>query len=151
MADSDANSKKRQTKNNRKRKLRSPEETERPPKTHRSENWREQTEVGHVQELERRELNQELLGEGSPWRNLQLILSLQNKELDIQKLVSFSISVFVFIRGILFGFRESSVRGMKFEIQYRIFVYFARFFSKAPSLSKIISVVICLVAEELIL
>lgn len=151
MADSDANSKKRQTKNNRKRKLRSPEETERPPKTHRSENWREQTEVGHVQELERRELNQELLGEGSPWRNLQLILSLQNKELDIQKLVSFSISVFVFIRGSLFGFRESSVRGMKLKFSIAFFVYFARFFSKAPSLSKIISVVICLVAEELIL
>lgn len=127
MADSEAKPKKRQTRNNKKRKLRSPEETERPPKKHRSENRREETKVGHVEELERREPNQELLGEGSPWRNLQLILSLQNKELDLQKLVSFSISVFVFIRGNLFGFRESSVGGTKFEIQYRIFIYFARF------------------------
>jgi hypothetical protein len=127
MADLEAKPKKRQTRNNIKRKLRSPEETERPPKTHRSENRREQTEVGHVQELEQRELNQEVLGEVSPWRNLQLILSLQNKELELQKLVSFSISVSVFIRGSLFGFRESSMGGMEFEIQYRIFVYFARF------------------------
>lgn len=91
MADSEAKSKEGRTKKIKKRKLRSPEVTERPSKTLRvelSENQREQTEVERVENLEQSEPNQDILEQ--TWRNLQLILSIQNKELDLQKLVPFS-------------------------------------------------------------
>lgn len=77
-------------KKNKKRKLSGPEEAEIPPKPQRialSENRREQTDVERAEELEQRDPNQELIEEGSPWRNLQLILSLQKKELDLPKFV----------------------------------------------------------------
>ncbi|KAB1207577.1 hypothetical protein CJ030_MR7G022879 [Morella rubra] len=88
MADSEAKSKEGRAKKIKKRKLRSPEVTERPSKTLRvelSENQREQTEVERVENLEQSEPNQDILEQ--TWRNLQLILSIQNKELDLQKKV----------------------------------------------------------------
>ncbi|KAG7978151.1 hypothetical protein I3843_05G068500 [Carya illinoinensis] len=88
MADSEAKSKEGNMKKNKKRKLSGPEEAEIPPKPQRialSENRREQTDVERAEELEQRDPNQELIEEGSPWRNLQLILSLQKKELDLPK------------------------------------------------------------------
>ena len=89
MADSEAKPKETNAmkKKKNKRKLSSLEEgTERPTKTHRVEQFdkrSEQIEVGQLAE----ELGQRELEEESPWRNLRLILSIQNKQLELHKLV----------------------------------------------------------------
>lgn len=89
MADSEAKPKETNAmkKKKNKRKLSSLEEgTERPTKTHRAEQFdkhSEQIEVGQLAE----ELGQRELEEESPWRNLRLILSIQNKQLELHKLV----------------------------------------------------------------
>ncbi|PRQ22008.1 putative nucleolar 27S pre-rRNA processing, Urb2/Npa2 [Rosa chinensis] len=85
MAHSGANLKQRQPKKNKKKRKQSgPEESERPPKTNRtssSENENEPQgqnfEVGKAEEP----------NQGGPWRNLELILSIQNRELDLHKKV----------------------------------------------------------------
>lgn len=70
------------TKNKKRRKLKSVEENQKPPaKRHRiSLSDNESTKVEPDQKLE----------ESGPWKNLKLVLSIQNKEIDLQKLVSFS-------------------------------------------------------------
>lgn len=89
MADSEAKPKETHAmkKKKNKRKLSSlGEGTERPTKTHRVEQFdkhSEQIEVGQLAE----ELGQRELEEESPWRNLRLILSIQNKQLELHKLV----------------------------------------------------------------
>ncbi|XP_040369829.1 uncharacterized protein LOC112186617 isoform X2 [Rosa chinensis] len=85
MADSGANPKQRQPKKNKKKRKQSgPQESERPPKTNRtnsSENENEPQdqnfEVGKAEKP----------NQGGPWRNLELILSIQNRELDLHKKV----------------------------------------------------------------
>lgn len=70
-----------------KRKLSSLEEgTERPTKTHRVEQFDKRSEQIEVEQLAE-ELGQRELEEESPWRNLRLILSIQNKQLELHKLV----------------------------------------------------------------
>lgn len=101
MADSESKFKEKRTKKNKKRKERIIEETERRPKTHRISFSEQRSEPRIVEEEEaemsgQRELEQNL-EEGCPWRNLQLILSLQNKNLDIQKSVPFYIFYFFFL------------------------------------------------------
>lgn len=98
MADSGAKVKEKRTKKNKKRKQRINEDTERYTKTRRigfseggSEPQGMEEEKEEVAEKSgQRELNQDL-EEGCPWRNLQLILSLQKEDLGLQKLVSFSL------------------------------------------------------------
>ncbi|XP_024163192.1 uncharacterized protein LOC112170216 isoform X2 [Rosa chinensis] len=85
MADSGANPKQRQPKKNKKKRKQSgPEESERLLKTNRtnsSENENEPEdqnfEVGEAEKP----------NQGGPWRNLELILSIQNRELDLHKKV----------------------------------------------------------------
>lgn len=70
-----------------KRKLSSLEEgTERRAKTHRVEQFDKHSEQIEVEQLAE-ELGQRELEEESPWRNLRLILSIQNKQLELHKLV----------------------------------------------------------------
>ncbi|KAM5549964.1 hypothetical protein ABKV19_001077 [Rosa sericea] len=96
MADSGANPKQRQPKKNKKKRKQSgPEESERPPKTNRtnsSENENEPQdqnfEVGRAEKP----------NQGGPWRNLELILSIQNRELDLHKKVELAYG-FVMSRG----------------------------------------------------
>ncbi|XP_015893451.3 uncharacterized protein LOC107427580 [Ziziphus jujuba] len=94
MADSGAKVKEKRTKKtNKKRKQKINEETERSSKTQRISFSEEGSEPQEMEEEEQaqksgqRELNQNLDEEGCPWRNLQLILSLQDKDLDLQKKV----------------------------------------------------------------
>ncbi|XP_050363117.1 uncharacterized protein LOC126782016 [Argentina anserina] len=99
MADSGANTKQRQTqkkKNNKKRKhSEPPQESERPTKTNR-------TISSETNENEPQDQNFEVEGaqnpkQGGPWRNLELILSIQNKELDLNKKVELAYG-FVMLR-----------------------------------------------------
>lgn len=89
MAGSEATPKEKRTKKNKKRKQRSLGESERPSKTHRirvseKESEPQEVEVKRAEKPQLREPNQEL-EQGGPWRNLELVLSIQNKELDLQK------------------------------------------------------------------
>ncbi|PQQ02293.1 uncharacterized protein Pyn_25254 [Prunus yedoensis var. nudiflora] len=91
MAGSEATPQEKRTKKNKKRKQRSLGESERPSKTHRirvseKESEPPEVEVKRAEKAQLREPNQEL-EQGGPWRNLELILSIQNKELDLQKKV----------------------------------------------------------------
>lgn len=62
-----------------KRKLTSPEQNEKPSKARSTRlSEKEPTEIEPDQKLEE---------ERNPWRNLKLILSIQNKDIDLQKLV----------------------------------------------------------------
>ncbi|KAL6213152.1 hypothetical protein ACLB2K_012599 [Fragaria x ananassa] len=89
MADSEANPQHRQThkkKKNKKRKQSGPhEESDRPTKTNR-------TNSPENNENQQQDQNFEVEGaenpnQGGPWRNLELILSIQNKDLDLHKKV----------------------------------------------------------------
>ncbi|XP_021819976.1 uncharacterized protein LOC110761732 [Prunus avium] len=91
MAGSEATPQEKWTKKNKKRKQRSLGESERPSKTHRirvseKESEPQEVEVKRAEKAQLREPNQEL-EQGGPWRNLELVLSIQNKELDLQKKV----------------------------------------------------------------
>lgn len=92
MVDSEKTTKQKFLKNKlKKRKKRSAEkgqDEEPPPKTSRL-NYPEKESKEQLPELENRNLGVNF-EEGYPWRNLQLILSLQNKNLDIPTSVSFS-------------------------------------------------------------
>ncbi|XP_038902651.1 uncharacterized protein LOC120089295 [Benincasa hispida] len=79
-----------------KRKLKSPIKTVRPSKSARvfiSAEVEDVDETERVEKLAQREVSQES-EEGGPWRNLELILFVQNKELDQQKKVE---AVFGFV------------------------------------------------------
>ncbi|XP_022146290.1 uncharacterized protein LOC111015534 isoform X3 [Momordica charantia] len=81
---------------NKKRKLKSPQKAERPPKSARVIIPLEEEvvdEPGRVEKSEQRELFRGS-EEGRPWRNLELIFLIQNKELDQQKKVE---AVFSFV------------------------------------------------------
>lgn len=80
-----------------KRTLKSPKETVRPSKSARVFIPMEVEVVDEI-EPEQREVPQES-EEGCPWRNLELILLLQNKEIDEQKFVS-SHFIFAYMLGL---------------------------------------------------
>lgn len=79
MADTGAKRKEKQTKKKKKRKQRSPGGYERPIKLHR-----------RINSSENENEPQELEQGGGPWRNLELIISIEKRELDLHKLVYFS-------------------------------------------------------------
>ncbi|KAL6211915.1 hypothetical protein ACLB2K_017138 [Fragaria x ananassa] len=89
MADSEANPQHRQThkkKKNKKRKQSGPhEESERPTKTNRTNSPENNENQQQDQNFEVE--GAENLNQGGPWRNLELILSIQNKDLDLHKKV----------------------------------------------------------------
>lgn len=78
---------------NEKRKLKSPIQTMRPGKSARVfiPMEVEVDETERVQKLKHREVSQES-EEGCPWRNLELILLVQNKDIDEQMFVSSHLS-----------------------------------------------------------
>lgn len=79
-----------------KRKLKSPIKTVRPSKSARVfiSAEVEVDEIERVEKLEQTEVSQEF-EEGCPWRNLELILFVRNKELDQQKFVSFTLYLWI--------------------------------------------------------
>lgn len=84
---------------NKKRKLKNPQKTERPPKSARvlvSPEEEVVDEPERVEQSEQRALSQES-EEGRPWRNLELIFLIQSKELDQQKFVSLSRCFFAYV------------------------------------------------------
>ncbi|XP_048420292.1 uncharacterized protein LOC103958506 [Pyrus x bretschneideri] len=91
MAGSEATPKAQRSKN-KKRKQRSLGASERPSKTQRiivsekESEPQEMIEVGADEKHEAREPSHKL-EEGGPWRNLELVLSIQNKEIDLEKKV----------------------------------------------------------------
>lgn len=91
MADTGAKRKEKQTKKKKKRKQ-SPGESERPNKLHRRINSSENENEPHEQQVDNtRHCKQELEEEGGgPWRNLELIISIEKIGLDLHKLVYFS-------------------------------------------------------------
>lgn len=84
MADSDSKPKQKHTK--KKRKLKVPEDDRRPSKTQRFDFLEKEKEKDAKEERPIRRPE-----EGRPWGNLQLILSLQNKEILLQELVALAI------------------------------------------------------------
>ncbi|KAM5549952.1 hypothetical protein ABKV19_001070 [Rosa sericea] len=86
MADSGAdNPKQRQPKKSKKKRKQSgPEESERPPKTNRTNSPENENEP---QDQNFEVGKAEKPNQGGPWRNLELILSIQNRELDLHKKV----------------------------------------------------------------
>lgn len=85
MADSSVKSDKKKKK---KRKLTNLEEKPRTPKKHRTDVPEKEKEVDVGGSSKQKEFYYRIEAE-HPWSNLQLILSLQNKGIDLQKLVSF--------------------------------------------------------------
>ncbi|PON83410.1 Nucleolar 27S pre-rRNA processing, Urb2/Npa2, C-terminal [Trema orientale] len=79
MADSEAKRKEKRAEKKRKRKQKGTEEIEQSPKRHQV-SFLEQEEE-EAEKSERTEPNPEVF----PWRNLELILSIQNKDIDLQK------------------------------------------------------------------
>ncbi|EXB36837.1 hypothetical protein L484_003222 [Morus notabilis] len=82
MESSGAKLREKRTDKNRKRKQKSTTDTEQPPKKRRISFSEQEKEPPKVEEEEASKFEQ-----GFPWRNLGLILSIQNKDLDLQKKV----------------------------------------------------------------
>eukprot|EP00257_Ricinus_communis_P021427 XP_015580921.1 uncharacterized protein LOC8285148 [Ricinus communis] len=90
MADSSAKSSNKKKK--KRKQLTSLDEKQRPPKTHRVSDEQEKEKVMELGESSKQNELNHTIEAAHPWRNLQLILSLQNKEIDLQKKVELAFS-----------------------------------------------------------